>query len=303
MQASNDFRIMPRSKPKTLLISVLLLCGILTQAAAAAPELADELNSLRQEKRQLEREVAQYRASIELLRASGAGGIESSTLQSLSEQVGRARARIQALEHRELELQGMLDSASGAQAATHDPAASDVARLTQLLNAYYAGEEAPAQPVESAADTVDTGALPQVELGSNKVMLTGSEGVAAINLISERLSGPQPASQLRDVDIVFNIEVRRDGNLVSSSNHTLKALGSGQYVGNVALQEGDVRIAIRADEWRSQVAAGGEYLVTFHASDSAPTHLHLIPVKELLATRWSNIPSWLPITEAAANRS
>ena len=286
-------------------MSALLLCGILAQAAVAATELADELNTLRQEKRQLEREVAQYRASIELLRASGAGGIDSSTLQSLSEQVGRARARIQALEHRELELQGMLERSTVSSAAGVDPAASDVARLTQLLNAHYAGEESPGEVVESTREEIDPGALPNVDIGSSGVMLSGSEGVAAINLISERLSGPQSASQLRDVDIVFNIETRRDGALVGSSNHTLRALGKGQYVGKVVLQGGEIRVVVRTDEWRAIVApaASGEYLVTLHASGNAPTQLHLIPVEELLATRWSNMPSWLPPMGAAANRS
>jgi hypothetical protein len=302
---TNYYRAMLRTRPLFLLTHAFLLWGMLSQGSLAATELADELNDLRQEKRQLEREVAQYRASIDLLRASGAGGIDSSTLQSLSEEVGRTRARIQALEHRELELLGMLENSTGSTDPAVDPAASDVARLTQLLKAHYSGESVPEEAAESAQPAPEPLELPQVDIGSNKVMLTGTEGVAAINLISERLSGPQPASQLRDVDIVFNIETRRNGDLVSSSNHTLKALGSGQYVGKVALAEGSIRIVVRGDEWRSGItaAAGGEYLVTLHASGSGQAQLHLIPVDELLATRWAGMPSWLPPMGATTNRS
>lgn len=293
--------------PGTVLLALLLVSFAPGHASAAnTSDLAGELNSIRQQKRQLEREVAQRRASIDLLRASGAGGIDSSTLQSLSEEVGRTRAQIQALEHRELELLSSLSQTSQASSGLQDPAASEVARLRQLLNAHYAGSGVDQEATQAAiAPAADIPQLPQVDINGDKVLLTGSEGVAAINFISEQLSGPRSASELRDVDLVFNIETRVDGNLVGSSNHSLRALGNDQYIGKVALRDGENRIKVRSEEWRVQIegAAGREYLVTLQTAGAAQAQLFLIPVDELLATGWTELPDWLPPMGASASRS
>lgn len=291
-------------KLRGLVLALALAAGDI--AAITAPtDLADELNALRQERRQLEREVAQYRASIDLLRANGAGGIDSARLQSLSEEAGRTRARILALTEREQQLISELHSAEGSHTAALDPAAAEVARLTQLLNAHYRNEEAPDMASADAAAADTDPALPTVKLAADRILLTGAEGVAAINLVSERLPDPSSSGQARQVDIVFNVETRRGGELVSSRNYSLRALGNGQYVGKLVLEAGDIRVAVRSDEWRVELdeAGTGEYLVTLHAPAAGKPLLHLIPVDELLATRWSNIPSWLPPIGASPGRS
>ena len=291
--------------PGPLLVALLLTIASGHGSAANTSDLAGELNNIRLEQRQLEREIAQYRASIDLLRASGAGGIDSSTLQLLSEQVGRSRARLQALEHREQELLSQLPSMSPQSSEPLDPAASEVARLRQLLAAHYSGTGEEAAVPASAAPAEDTPQLPNVDINGDKVLLTGSEGVAAINFISERLSGPRSAIELRDVDLVFNIETRIDGTLVGSTNHTLRALGNDQYVGKVAMRDGENRIKVRSEEWRVQIegAAGREYLVTLQASGTGAAQLYLIPVDELLATGWADMPDWLPPVGASASSS
>lgn len=283
--------------------------ALTTIAAAADPtttELAQELSALRQEKRQLEREVAQYRASIELLRANGAGGIDSARLQSLSEEAGRTRARIMSLSEREQALLVELASAEGDAPLALDPAAAEVARLTQLLNAHYGNDEPPvaaAAPASSEAENASS--LPSVDIATDRVLLTGAEGVAAINLVSERLPASSSAGQVRQVDIVFNVETRRNGELASSKNYSLRALGNGQYVGKLALQAGEIRVTVRSDEWRVQLddAGAGEFLLTLHVPGAGKPRLHLIPVDELLATRWTNIPAWLPPIGAAPGSS
>lgn len=296
---------MPLLKLRSLILTTALALAAGELAAnTATTELADELNSLRQEKRQLEREVAQYRASIDLLRANGAGGIDSARLQSLSEEAGRTRARIMSLTEREQALISELGSAPGDSPMALDPAAAEVARLTQLLNAHYANEDTPAAPAPELG-TEAASALPNVEIATDRVLLTGAEGVAAINLVSERLPDPSATGQTRQIDIVFNVETRRSGELVSSKNYSLRALGNGQYVGKLALEAGEIRVAVRSDEWRVQLedAGTGEFLVTLHAPVTGKPRLHLIPVDELLATRWANIPSWLPPIGASPARS
>lgn len=290
--------------PGLLLTAALALTALEVGATTSTSELAEELNALRQEKRQLEREVAQYRASIDLLRANGASGINSASLQSLSEEAGRTRARIKSLSEREQALIGELGTLPGTSATALDPAAAEVARLTQLLNAHYSNTSAvPVDPPASQAGSA--AALPSVEITSDKVLLTGAEGVAAITLVSERLPAASSSGQTRQVDIVFNVETRRGGELVSSRNYSLRALGNGQYVGKLVLEAGEIRVAVRSDTWRVQLdeAATGEFLVTLHTPVGGQPRLHLISVEELLATRWDNIPSWLPPIGASPGRS
>ncbi len=252
---------------------------------------------MRAEKRQLEREVAQYRASMDLLRANGAGGVDSPALQALAEELGRSRATLRELDQREQALTAELGSGTASAA----PASAEVTRLTSLLQGYYASAE------QAAEDTGDKSIEPeqllaQTELESGKILLTGTEGIAAINLISERLAAPEPGAAARQRDIVFNVEIRRANELVSKTNHSLRPVGESQYVSKVALANGDARISVRSKEWRVQLQAAGEYLLTLHTPTAGTAQLYVIPVAELRATRWEDTPPWLPAIGTTASR-
>ena len=125
------------------------------------------------------------------------------------------------------------------------PQDTEASRLTELLNGYYAGE-AGTEPANASGPGGENGAR-QPAIDPEKIRLTGAEGLVAIDLIADRLaSGPQ--SIRREVDIVFHVEVRQDGKLVSSTSHSLRSLGKSQYIAKVELQSGRATITVRRED-------------------------------------------------------
>ncbi len=286
---------------RSALLAASLLVATVTFPSApvdAQDDVAAELNTVLAEKSQLEREVAQYRASMDLLRANGAGGVDSPALQALAEELGRTRARLRGLSEREQALNTALRNQAGGATA----AGAEVTRLTSLLQGYYADAEAADTESVNASEAA-ANALAQTDLDSSKVLLSGAEGIAAINLISERLAKVSTSGYSRQRDIVFNVEVRRDGALISKSNHSLRPVGESQYICKLALRSGSARISVRDEQWRVQVDGPGDYLLTLYTPDPGDAQLHVIPVDELRATRWTETPTWLPPLGDSASRS
>ena len=280
-----------------------LLCTayLLAPLAYAQGSVAEQLTAVRADKSRLEREVAQYRASMDLLRANGAGGVDSPALQALAEELGRTRARLRTLNERERELTAELGSSAGT-AAPASAELREVSRLTSLLQGYYS--EAESSSTADGADHIATEQLlAQTDLDSDKVLLSGTEGIAAINLISERLSTVSASTASRQRNIVFNVEIRRAGELVSKTNHSLRPVGQSQYVARVSLGGGDARISVRSDQWRVQLEDAGDYLLTLYTPAPGEAQLYVIPVDALRATRWNDTPNWLPPLGNAASRS
>lgn len=290
---------------KSLLAASLLVGFILplspavfAQGAAEPVSVEEELNSVREQQSRLEREAAQYRASMDLLRANGASGIDSPALQSLAEELGRTRAALRELGEREQALSSeLLESEPSA-----SPASAEVARLTHLLQGYYA-EAATAEASGAEGSAATSEVLAQTALDNNKVLLSGTEGIVAINLISERLATGESGQSSRQRDIVFSVEVRRDGQLLRKSSHSLRPVGQSQFVSKVALRGGDARINVRNDQWRVKLGDDGDYLLTLHIPASGAAELHVIPVDALRATRWTEAPDWLPPLGGTASRS
>ncbi len=280
-----------------------LLCAVClvshgVQAQGSADSIGQELAALRAEKSQLEREVAQYRASIDLLRANGAGGVDSPALQALAEELGRTRGQLRELGEREQALAMELSSGSASAA----PGNTEVSRLTSLLQGYYADVERES-PADATGGIAAEQLLAQTDLDSGKVLLSGTEGIAAINLISERLAATGTGAASRQRNIVFNVEIRRAGELVSKTNHSLRPVGESQYVTKVSLGGGDARISVRSEQWRVQLENAGEYLLTLYSPTPGETQLYVIPVDALRATRWNDTPNWLPPLGNTASRS
>ena len=187
-------------------------------------------------------------------------------------------------------------SAGAAQAksepAEGEPAARDAARLAELLSGYYDDGNVAAGSEGRAGSDAESGAT---GLDEHKVRLNGREGRIAIELIAERLArGPQ--STRREVDVVFYVEVRRDGRLLSTSSHSLNSLGKGQYITKIALQSGEATIRVRREDWTVELdgAAQAEYLVTLNMPEYGEATLHVIPVEELRESGIENPPPWLP---------
>ena len=114
--------------------------------------------------------------------------------------------------------------------------------------------------------------------------------------ISQRLADIAIPTLRREFDIVFHIEVRRKGKLVSSSSHNLKSLGKSQYIGKVSLGGGTATLTVRKDAWTVDLLAesASDYLVTLKLAHSDPPVLHVIPVEELKAVAPESLPDWIP---------
>ncbi len=284
----------------TILAACLLVgvCLFASPALRAQDEVAAHLAEVRAQINQREREVAQYRASMDLLRANGANGVDNPALQALAEELGRTRAELNSLATQEQTLSTQLHRQGGSPST----ASAEVDRLTGLLNRYYTETETE-QPPGADGSTAAASLLEQTEFDGAKVLLSGTEGVAAINLISERLARRSASNYSRQRSVVFNVEVRSDGKLVSKSNHSLSPIGESQYVGKVVMHSGSVSISVRNEQWRVQLNSQGEYLLTLYTPTTGEPQLHVIPVAELRATRWTETPAWLPPLENTASRS
>lgn len=299
-----DQEMLLRTLHRTLLLFVLA-AGLHTPvlAQSGGNQLAGELNALRQQQRQVERNIGQFETSIKLLRANQPDdGTESQALITLEEQLSSSRKMLIDLTEQETRLlTRLMPTASKPAASTpleyDDPEAEEVARLKSLLTDYYAAEaraEAAALSGQEANDLATTQEATAYRI--EKVRLSGNEGISAIQQISARLADDSLPTQRREIDIIFHIEVRREGKLVSSSSHSLKTLGKSQYVSKVSLRGGDAKITVRKDSWSAELDAedAADYLVTLNLPRGAEPELHVIPVSDLKATQWSELPPWLP---------
>ncbi len=275
-------------------------CVLATPPVFAQDAVAERLAELRAEINQREREIAQYRASMDLLRANGANALESSALQALAEELGRTRAGLNDLTERERALSAQLRRLGGSPSGGDD---AEVGRLKSLLLGYYADAEAAEAASADGSAAVTAAAMAQTELDHGKVLLSGGEGIAAINLISERLARRPPDDYSRQRNVVFNVELRNKSQLVSKSNHSLRPVGESQYVGKVTLGRGDAIIRVRNEKWRVQLDDQGEYLLTLYTPGPGEAQLHIIPIADLRAIRWTETPTWLPPLGDTASRS
>lgn len=282
-----------------LAATLLLLCAALPGSSQPAAERAEELSRLLQQQEALKREQEQYETSMRLLRAKNSS---PGAILTLEEQVDGTRLELLELQEQELKLRrSMAASGTGTEQGKVggvDAERLEVQRLKILLARYYSEEErAKARgAVIVTADSANRAETPRA-YAVEQVLLTGAESISALNDITARLESDSVlSSQRREVDIVYHVEIRRGGSLVSSKSHSLKALGRSQYVGKVSLGSGKAVITIKASKWSTQLAGEEEsdYFVTLSTPFDQPAELHLIPVQALTDTGWADLPSWLP---------
>ena len=276
-------------------IAVLVLSSAPVYSQTSGDRLASELTNLRQQQQQLEGDIEQYRKSIELLRSnlSRKDG-PSAALEAIKAQLILSQTRLIELFENEATLQEQLNAARTADPA-YDSDAEDVARLKALLNNYYATEALAAAHTRS--DDASTSLDPAPEgYALDKVRLSGWEGIATIQYMDQRLAEDLLNSPRRQSDIIYHIEVRRDGKLVSSGSHSLKSLGRSFYIGKISLRGGTATVSVRRDKWVTQLSPDPDtfYLITLHLPLEAAPELHFISVDELKATGWREMPHWLP---------
>ncbi len=204
----------------------------------------------------------------------------------------------------------MVSATAAAQSGLQDREAQEVERLKTILRSYYAEEEAraasaAAETEQEIGDVEQTGVAYEFE----KVALTGTEGISALEHMSQRLEDDAIPTLRRETDIIFNVEVRRSSKLVSSKAHSLKALGKSQYIAKVSVLPGDAVITVRTNQWEVSIPGSQEgsnpsdYLVTLNAPHDRDPELHVISVDELKATNWAQIPPWLPFIGALPSQS
>ena len=297
----------PMTIARTLLATLLLLTlsGSLW-AQSSGGRLASELNLLRQQQRQMERDISQYETSIKLLRANQkTPGEQNATLDMLETQLQQSQANLAAITLKEQEYKTkLMPAAAIARADTsaedYDPEAAEVARLKFLLASYHIAE-AQAEAQASAINDEVASAAEQRGRGDSrypldKVYLSGSEAREAILDMDRRLVDDAIAGQYRELDIIFHIEVRDEGKLVSSSSHSLKSLGKAQYISKVSLRGGSATISVRKDSWVANLSIdeASDYLITLNLPRSEAPELHVISVEELKATQLTEVPPWVP---------
>ena len=279
-----------------LTVTLLLMLGSSPAFSQASGNRgAAELINLRQQQQQLEEDIEQYQKSIELLRSNRSPGDgPSPALAAIKEQLIQTQTTLIELFEQEATLQQQLNT----QRATdpgYEAEAEEVARLKTLLNNYYAAEALAA--ALTASDDASRNLDPSLGgYAFDKVRLSGLEGVAAIQYMDNRLTRDHLSSPRRQLDIIFHVEVRQDGQLVSSSSHSLRSLGRSYYIGKVSLKGGIARVSVRKDEWVARLLQEQDsfYLVTLYLPRAAAPELHLIPVDEMKATGWRELPPWLP---------
>ncbi len=313
------------------------LTGVVTGAAISISVLVQastDMDTREQRIQHLEREAAQYRSSVKLLRANGAD-MDSAAVRALARELTDIRSELSLLRDGAFPATDT-DSSSIASTRAEAPATantkppteselrapapqsanSDIARLRQLLAMHQAEEraaEATTQTGSARAGSDDVEAPSTADklttsdsFDPGKIWLSGTEGLYAIARINERLMSGSERLTNRDIDLVSYVELRRGGQLLSSESYSLRALGQSQFVGRITLQAGDARIRVRRQSWKLEVqqAAAGEYLVTLYTPDEGDAQLHLIPVNGLQAASAGDLPTWLPdIGASAAVRS
>lgn len=273
----------------------LILLSSPAWSQSSGDRLAEDLNNLRVQQHQLEEHIEQYQMSIELLRKNISRGDGSSpALETLKAQLTDSQTSLVELFEKEAALEQQLIS-DGKAGPDRNSDAADVARLKALLNNYYTAE---ALAAGSAGADATGGNLTAAHgyYPLDKVHLSGREGISAIQYMDRRLTEDYLTSPRRQADIIFHIEVQRDGELVSSSSHSLRSLGRSFYVTKVSLQGGTAKVSIRRDQWVARLSADTDsfYLVTLYLPLEAAPELHIIPVDELKETGWRELPPWLP---------
>lgn len=290
-----------------------LLLGPATSPAftqSSGDGLAEQLNIVRQQRRQLEQDISQYETSINLLRSSNSSQeTESPAVTALDAQLRRSHRRLLQLVEQEAEILDLLPGRVGerrrpASSESGDLDSAEVARLKKLLSDYSA--QASVEDTEASSPETSTvnASLPAAtatatatgEYAPGSVILNGAEGVSAIADMGQRLAEDDLQSQRRQLDIIYHIEVRNDGTLLSSRSHNFKALGKSQYISKVSLTGGTAVISVRKDNWVVELTSAPprDYLLTLSLARGAAPELHVIPVDGLKASQWTELPSWLP---------
>lgn len=188
--------------------------------------------------------------------------------------------------------------------------AEEVERIKFLLRAYYAEEKSRATEAGQGIEEADSNlVLAGESYEFTQVALSGTEGISALEHIAQRLVNDAIPAVRRETDIIFNIEVRRNGKLVSSKAYSLKTLGKSQYIAKVSMLAGDALITVRKHDWAETIPGPqdqntrADYLVTLSAPRNREPELHIISVLDLKATNWTQIPPWLPYIGALPSQS
>lgn len=286
-------RIVQGTRPA--LGALIILLGLLAQA----PVVADETANLEQRQAALQAEISQTETSLRLLRANEG---ETQAVQTLNQQL--ELMRLQAMEIQAEQANQALAAAPPATAINTGPADQqelEVQRLKLLLARYYTDEEQARISGESGQQDERRDAEVAEDYPSDKVALEVSESLALITAFTDILESTTyiNSTTRRDIDIIYHVEVRFEGKLVSSSSHSLKALGRSLYLSKVSLTSGKATVTIKSNQWQAELTPLVEdeqrdYLITLQTAFNRDPELHILPVEPLLSSGWTDRPAWIP---------
>lgn len=180
----------------------------------------------------------------------------------------------------------------------------EVERLRQLLTAYYveqqeALEVMPTQEElaqrENAARAVNGSDV--IPFSADKLHLNGAEGSTVLTQFTRRLSDPSIAESRRDMAPICTFKTRLFGSLIASEKRSLRPVGKHHYLARVRIQPGDTTLRIRDNSWQLRLpsdASTEDFIIALYAPPGAQPELHLVTVKDLIATEDAHIPAWLP---------
>ena len=180
---------------------------------------------------------------------------------------------------------------------TTTPEMEEAERLKAIIRQYYTQQHK--VEVNKVDGTSTPGKKPELAgapYEAGQVLLSGAQGITALQHFSRVLADTSIPTQLRTLDIIFHTEVRREGTMLSSRAHSIKSPGKELYITQLSLQGGEAVVKVKDDSWTTilPLPDATNYLVILSTPRGQQAELHLIPVPELVATNWADIPSWLP---------
>ena len=311
-----------RAAPRLCATVLCLACTWSAQAGSVAVEL----DALRREMAALERDISQYRITLEQLAPDAADGAAVSNpaiakLQEEYDRLNEERARLRQQEMALLQSDDTDDKEAALERAedltpeskpirhhttyyTAQEEERSVERLLVLLDRHNRDEQKSMEPepdpalaaLEAAVER-DAKALSRIPFSADKVRLSGAEGNIALAQISERLANPDVPASRHDFALICNLQTRLDGQLTSTSTRSLQPVGKNHYLARITLPPGETSFTVRDHKWHVRLPrdiGNTEFLVTLYAPASIPPELHVIPLDEIVAQKTIAFPSWFP---------
>lgn len=180
--------------------------------------------------------------------------------------------------------------------------ASDVARLKALIknhNELMNGNSHQSTSANGHLDSAQDNIVNADNIDWSKVVFSEQESIYVVERIEKTIS--EASVNYREVDKLLHIKGSRDGNLLYNRTQSLKSKGNGHYLGRLKLQSGSNNVSIEGKSWQFALEADieTEYIVVYSVVENK---ICILPLKGILNATASQLPGWLPLTDAERER-